>query len=169
MLATLNWMRSYLGWPQGWVSDMSNSPTRSNPRVGQKFLSDGSGRVLAIVRRSKPTREIVRNLRLDKIKFLHHQAVPIIKPSSPCRSHQAVLTKPSSSSSSAHHQAILSSDRSKPTYQVNLSSHLIKPSYQVILSSDRSKHTLGSCYDRLLRSLATVACYGRFWVLATAW
>jgi hypothetical protein len=57
-----------LGWPQGWVSDMSDSPTRSNPRVGQKFLSDGSGRVLAIVRRSNPTREIVRNLRLDKIR-----------------------------------------------------------------------------------------------------
>jgi hypothetical protein len=60
------WMR--IGWPQGWVSDMSNCPTRSNPRVGQKVLSDGSGRVLAIVRRSNPTREIVRNLRLDKIR-----------------------------------------------------------------------------------------------------
>jgi hypothetical protein len=57
-----------VGWPQGWVSDMSNSPTRSNPRVGQKILSDGSGRILAIVRRSNPTREIVRNLRLDKIR-----------------------------------------------------------------------------------------------------
>jgi hypothetical protein len=57
-----------LGWPQGWVSDMSDSPTRFNPRVGQKFLFDGSSRVLAIVRRSNPTREIVRNLRLDKIR-----------------------------------------------------------------------------------------------------
>jgi hypothetical protein len=57
-----------VGWPQGWVSDMSDSPTRSNPRVGQKFLSDGSSRVLAIVRRSNLTREIVRNLRLDKIR-----------------------------------------------------------------------------------------------------
>jgi hypothetical protein len=57
-----------LDWPQGWVSDMSNSPTRSNPRVGQKFLSDESGRVLAIVRRPNSTREIVRNLRLDKIR-----------------------------------------------------------------------------------------------------
>ncbi len=58
----------HLGWPQGWVSDMSGSPTRSNPRIGQKFLSDESDRVLAIVRRSNPTREIVRNLRLDKIR-----------------------------------------------------------------------------------------------------
>jgi hypothetical protein len=57
-----------IDWPQGWVSDMSDSPTRSNPRVGQKILSDGSGRVLAIVRRPNPTREIVRNLRLDKIR-----------------------------------------------------------------------------------------------------
>jgi hypothetical protein len=57
-----------LGWPQGWVSDMSDSPIRSNPRVGQKILSDESDRVLAIVRRSNPIREIVRNLRLDKIR-----------------------------------------------------------------------------------------------------
>jgi hypothetical protein len=59
---------SRLDWPQDWISDMSDSPTRSNPRVGQKILSDGSGRVLAIVRRPNPTREIVRNLRLDKIR-----------------------------------------------------------------------------------------------------
>jgi hypothetical protein len=59
---------SDLGWPQGWISDMSDSPTRFNPRVEQKFLFDGSGRVLAIVRRSNPTRKIVRNLRLDKIR-----------------------------------------------------------------------------------------------------
>jgi hypothetical protein len=57
-----------LDWSQGWVSDMSNSPTRFNPRVEQKFLFDGSSRILAIVRRSNPTREIVRNLRLDKIR-----------------------------------------------------------------------------------------------------
>jgi hypothetical protein len=87
----------------------------------------------------------------------HHQAV-LIKSSSPSRSYQAVLiTKQFLSSSSAHHQAILSSDRSKSTYQANLPSHLIKPPYQAILSSDRSKHTLRSCYDRLLRSLATIA------------
>jgi hypothetical protein len=59
---------SLIDWSQGWVSDMSDSSTRSNPRVGQKFLSDESGRVLAIVRRSNPIREIVRNLRLDKIR-----------------------------------------------------------------------------------------------------
>jgi hypothetical protein len=59
---------SLVGWPQGWVSNMSDSPTRFNPRVGQKFLFDGSGRVLAIVRRSNPTRQIVRNLILDKIR-----------------------------------------------------------------------------------------------------
>jgi hypothetical protein len=57
-----------LDWPQDWISDMSNSPIRSNSRIGQKFLFDGSGRVLAIVRCSNPTREIVRNLRLDKIR-----------------------------------------------------------------------------------------------------
>jgi hypothetical protein len=57
-----------IDWSQNWISDMSNSPIRSNPRVEQKFLSDESGRVLAIVRRSNPTREIVRNLRLDKIR-----------------------------------------------------------------------------------------------------
>jgi hypothetical protein len=61
-------IKSRIDWPQGWVSDMSDSSTRSNPRVGQEFLSDGSGRVLAIVRRPNPTREIVRNLRLDKIR-----------------------------------------------------------------------------------------------------
>ncbi len=47
---------------------MSNSPIRFNPRIGQKFLFDESDRVLAIVRRSDPIREIVRNLRLDKIR-----------------------------------------------------------------------------------------------------
>jgi hypothetical protein len=87
----------------------------------------------------------------------HHQAVPT-KSSPPSRPYQAVLiTKQSLPPSSAHHQAILTSDRSKSTYQANLPSHLIKPLYQAILSSDRSKHTLRSCYDRLLRSLATVA------------
>ncbi len=55
-------------WSQNWVSDMSNSPIRSNPRIKQKFLSDESNRVLAIVRRSNSIREIVRNLRLDKIR-----------------------------------------------------------------------------------------------------
>jgi hypothetical protein len=57
-----------LDWPQSWISDMSNSSTRFNPRIGQKFLFDESDRVLAIVRRSNSTREIVRNLRLDKIR-----------------------------------------------------------------------------------------------------
>jgi hypothetical protein len=57
-----------IDWPQGWISDMSNSPIRSNPKIEQEFLSDESNRVLAIVRRSKPIRKIVRNLRLDKIR-----------------------------------------------------------------------------------------------------
>jgi hypothetical protein len=38
----------------------------------------------------------------------------------------------------------------------------MKSFYQVILSSDRNKHTLKSCYDRLLRSLATIVCYDCF-------
>jgi hypothetical protein len=59
---------SSLNWSQGWVLNMSNNSTRFNSRVGQKILFDGSGRVLAIVRRPNPTREIVRNLRLDKIR-----------------------------------------------------------------------------------------------------
>jgi hypothetical protein len=58
----------FVGWPQGWIWDMSDSPTRFNPRVEQKVLSDGSDRILAIVRRPNPIREIVRNLRLDKIR-----------------------------------------------------------------------------------------------------
>jgi hypothetical protein len=58
----------HIDWSQGWISNMSNSPTRFNPRVEQKFLFDGSDRVLAIVRRSNSIWEIVRNLRLDKIK-----------------------------------------------------------------------------------------------------
>jgi hypothetical protein len=59
---------SALDWPQGWVSDMSNSPIRFNPKVEQKNLFDESDRVLAFVRRSNSIREIVRNLRLDKIR-----------------------------------------------------------------------------------------------------
>jgi hypothetical protein len=59
---------SKLDWPQGWVSNMSDSPTRFNPRVEQKILFDESNRVLAIIRRSNPIREIVRNLRLNKIR-----------------------------------------------------------------------------------------------------
>jgi hypothetical protein len=47
---------------------MSNSSTRFNSRIEQKFLFDESSRVLAIVRRSNSTREIVRDLRLDKIR-----------------------------------------------------------------------------------------------------
>ncbi len=65
------WKKSHLcllGWPQSWVSDMSNSPTRFNSRIGQKFLFDESNRILTIVRRSNSTREIVRNLKLDKIR-----------------------------------------------------------------------------------------------------
>ncbi len=65
---TLLSYQSLIDWPQDWVSDMSNSPIRFNPRVEQKFLFDGSDRILAIVRRSNPIREIVRNLRLDKIR-----------------------------------------------------------------------------------------------------
>ncbi len=57
-----------LDWPQDWISDMSNSSTRFNSRIEQKFLSDESDRILAIVRRSNSTQEIVQNLRLDKIR-----------------------------------------------------------------------------------------------------
>jgi hypothetical protein len=32
------WQRLQLAWPQGWVSNMSNNPTRFNPRVEQEFL-----------------------------------------------------------------------------------------------------------------------------------
>jgi hypothetical protein len=60
--------RKQLSWSQNWVLNMSNSSTRFNSRVEQKILFDESGRVLAIVQRSNSTREIVRNLRLDKIR-----------------------------------------------------------------------------------------------------
>jgi hypothetical protein len=60
--------RSRLNWSQNWVSNMSNSSIRFNSRIEQKFLFDESSRVLADVRRSNSTREIVRNLRLDKIR-----------------------------------------------------------------------------------------------------
>jgi hypothetical protein len=65
--------------------------------------------------------------------------------------HQAVsTTKPSPPPSRPHHQAVpttkqcsppshttVSSDRSKPTYQANLSSHLIKPLYQAVASTQK--------------------------------
>jgi hypothetical protein len=60
--------KSQLDWSQSWVSNMSNSSTRFNSRIEQKCLFDESNRILAIVRRSNPIREIVRNLRLDKIR-----------------------------------------------------------------------------------------------------
>jgi hypothetical protein len=58
----------FLDWSQNWISNMSNSSIRFNSKIEQKFLFDESNRILAIVRRSNSTREIVRNLRLDKIK-----------------------------------------------------------------------------------------------------
>jgi hypothetical protein len=61
-------VRSRLDWPQNWISDMSNSSIRFNFRIEQNFLFDESSRVLDIVRRSNSIREIVRNLRLDKIR-----------------------------------------------------------------------------------------------------
>jgi hypothetical protein len=97
----------------------------------------------------------------------HHQAVPTTKPSSPPSSphHQAVPTK-SSPPSRPHYQAVLTT---KPYYQATVASQPTKPPYQAILSSDRSKHTLGSCYGRLLRSLLS-ACYGLVeWLDKVTW
>ncbi len=93
----------------------------------------------------------------------HHQIVVIIKSSS--SSSQSIKSiyqvNLSSQSIKSIYQVNLSSQFIKSIYQVNLLSHFIKSLYQVILSNDRSKHTLRSYCDRLLRLLATIACYDR--------
>jgi hypothetical protein len=58
----------WINWSQNWVLNMSNNSTRFNSRIEQKFLFHESGRILAIVQRSNSTREIVPNLKLNKIR-----------------------------------------------------------------------------------------------------
>jgi hypothetical protein len=48
--------RKWLGWPQGWVSNMSNNPIRFKSRVEHDYLFDESNRIWSVVRRSNSTR-----------------------------------------------------------------------------------------------------------------
>jgi hypothetical protein len=45
-----------VGWPQDWVSDMSNNPTRFKSRIGHNYLFDESNRIWSVVRRSNSIR-----------------------------------------------------------------------------------------------------------------
>jgi hypothetical protein len=51
-----HFLKLSLDWPQGWVSNMSNNPTRFKSRVEHDYLFDESSRVWSVVRRSNSIR-----------------------------------------------------------------------------------------------------------------